>query len=209
MESAFKDSHTELALLIGRPSTRSYTVVVASFSIESIRFDKGVVAEAFHVSAPVGSILSDLENFIDICVHAVIPQIDDFPEWSAVYIEKSGLICTEQELSISFSAHLLIDWQCFVLVSSELFYILATRQNRREQAGECLSELIHSYTHLSSLKWVTWNQLDPAIRVLLKSPLLNDATLGYELACGGLQNRSRAAIEINMPLSLLIKIDLA
>ena len=124
-----------------------------------------MIAEFLHVGAPIWSICPDLQNLINISIDTLLKEIDDLPHASAVDIEHRKFICSEQEFSICFSAHLLKQRKGFCLVLVDLFDILTTAEDYPKHIREHFTKFIHLDSHLCSFNRVTWEQLYATRRI--------------------------------------------
>ena len=114
-----------------------------------------MVAELFHVGAPVRSIGSNLKNLVYIRIYPLLEKINDFPHRSAVDIQHCNVIGAEEELTISFGAHLFKQGQSLVFVLIDLLDVLAATEDDSEHVGKKFAKLIHSKSQLCGLDWIT------------------------------------------------------
>ena len=182
-------------------------MVVTGLATEAVRLDRGMGAEPLHVSAPVGGILADLKVTIHVSVDAFLEKIDNLPHRRTVDVESGEVISPEEELTIGLSAHGFEEGQSFGLVLVDLLFVLAAAQDNSEHRADGLVELLHLHAHLSCFKGILRDELDSTVTVALVGELNNDSAVGDHVTIRIFEHRGSTAIDINVPLSLVLKID--
>lgn len=182
---------------------------LACLSIETIWFDGRVVSKSLHVRAPIWCILANLKLLIDISIRALLEKEYDLPERCTVNVELSQVVRAKEELTIGFSGQGLELRQSLRLVLRNLLHVLPSAQNDAKHVGQELVEPFHLEAHLGGLQWVARDQLDARVRARFECIVDEYARVWDQFALGGLHHGCSAAIDIDVPLCLIVQINLA
>mmetsp|Transcript_30923 Transcript_30923/g.52239 ORF Transcript_30923/g.52239 Transcript_30923/m.52239 type:complete len:214 (-) Transcript_30923:37-678(-) len=164
-------------------------------------------AKTLNVRQHVWCLVLEVQTVSAVAEHAVLVEVQQFHEAGDVAVQHAGLLGLKQPLALGLGTKILPLHKASGAKPIRRLVVKPTRHVNREEVAQRCIERCHLQPHKRGLRGVLGPQIKTFTAVIVGKLSHNSAFLD-QIASWGLQHRHEPVVEVQVPLRLLVQVDL-